>query len=76
MLPAEVVPSDKNVSQRGVMLPALAAGIGEASEAAVVHPHREIESFDMAGANAVRVRIAEAATLFRRRDSSKLIDGI
>jgi hypothetical protein len=67
---------EENVLHRGVVLPALAVGIRQAGEAAVVHSHREIESFDMAGANPVRVRIAEAATLFRRRDSSKLIDGI
>ena len=63
MIPAEIVPCEEDVLHGDMMLEALAVGVGQASEPAVVHADGEIEPLDVAGRNEGFVRIAEPCFL-------------
>lgn len=64
MLPPEVVPRHENRRHRGMVSVALGVSIRQASEAADVHPNRQVESLAVARADFCGVRVSEARHFF------------
>src|SRR4051794_16966215 len=64
MNPREVMVNVKECDGRNMVLNLFAEGIGQASEAAHLHPHVEILSLDIAGADVLRIGVAKPDLLF------------
>jgi hypothetical protein len=64
MLPAEVVPSDEDRLHCLMVTERLAVGVGQSRKASALHPHSQVDSLDMAGANLRGIWIAVSDRLF------------
>ncbi len=63
VLAAPVVPCEEDILHGYVMFEALAVGVGQASEAAVVHADGEIQTLDVACRDTRFIRVAEPGFL-------------